>query len=52
MSICAVRLIIIKARGQKKSKSSERRKNGSDLGVHNSGPFVFICGHARLLLPG
>lgn len=26
-------------------------KNGSDLGMHNSGPFLFISGIAALLLP-
>lgn len=53
--IGAVLLIFIKARGQKKKKKKEQQlsggKNGSDLGVHNSGPFLFICGIARLLLP-
>lgn len=48
MSICAVLLIIIKARGQKKEQKLSGEKNGSDLEVHNSGPFLFICGHARL----
>lgn len=52
--IGAVLLIFIKARGQKKKKKEQQLsggKNGSDLGVHNSGPFLFICGIARLLLP-
>lgn len=48
VSICAVWLITVKARGQKKSKSSQERNNSSDLGVHNSSPFLFIWGHARL----
>lgn len=45
-----------KSQGTKKKKKKKEQqlsggKNGSDLGVHNSGPFLFICGIARLLLP-
>lgn len=37
-----------KSQGTKKEQKLSGEKNGSDLGVHNSDPFLFICGHARL----